>query len=203
MNAEWLKKQFDQNPEKSKSGLARAIGIDAPAISKILAGARQIKAREYLSMRQYFGLSTEHLQESTSNQNQYVLSTLKQNNGFADKNSTSDHSEWTIPQSIIKNKTDAHPSHLKTFIVEENTMEPDFKHGDVAIVDLTDKKPSPPGVFLVSDGFGYMLRQCEYVANSKPAKIKISANNTNFHPQTLKESEFLVIGRIIGKVQWL
>ncbi len=202
MNAEWLKEQFDLNPEKSKSGLARAIGLDAPAISKILAGARQIKAHEYLSMRQYFGLSTEHLQETTSNQNQYVLTPLKQDNGFNEK-TVPDNAEWTIPQNIIKHKTNAHPSYLKTFTVEENTMEPDFKDGDVAIVDLTDKKPTPPGVFVVSDGFGYMLRQCEYIANSKPAKIKISANNKNFHPQILKESEFMVIGRIIGKVQWL
>jgi len=59
MDSTWLKTQFKLNPEKNKAGLAKVLGLGAPAISKILAGERQIKAAEYMLMRRYFGLPVD------------------------------------------------------------------------------------------------------------------------------------------------
>lgn len=82
-------------------------------------------------------------------------------------------------------------------------MEPDFKRGEHVLVNLSDKKPSPPGTFVVSDGFGYLVRQCEVIPGSKPVDIKVSALNSSFNPQKLRLSEFEIIGRVIAKLQWL
>lgn len=44
------------HPKKTKAQLARLLGLEPPAVSKILAGTRQIKAQEYMKMREFFCL---------------------------------------------------------------------------------------------------------------------------------------------------
>ena len=92
MDSQWLKEQFDCNPDKSKAGLARALNLEPPAISKILNGTRQIKAQEYNLMRQYFGLPIDGENASGIPDNSYKLETLAGGNqGFNE----SDKSGWS------------------------------------------------------------------------------------------------------------
>ncbi len=79
--------------------------------------------------------------------------------------------DWVLPANILNARTQASPDKIKIFQVRERAMEPDFKEGEYVLVDLSDTKPSPPGVFLVSDGFGHMLRNCAFVPKSSPAAV--------------------------------
>ncbi len=111
--------------------------------------------------------------------------------------------EWVIPASILNARTQAPSDKIKIFQVRENAMEPDFKQGEYVLVDLSDKKPSPPGVFLVSDGFGNMLRDCAFVPKVSPPAVRISAKKEGFLTQTLKLDDFLITGRVIAKLLML
>lgn len=205
MYSQWLKQQFAQHPKKSKAALARALGLDSPAISKILKGTRQVKAHEYAIMRRFFGLPVDG-ETAVSNKNSFVIRPLvEKNSGLRDKATHPNHgeSEWIIPSHVIGKHTDAPPDKVKILEIKESLMEPDFRHGEYVVVDLSDKKPSPPGVFIVSDGFGYLLRQCEFVPHSSPPKIKISAKDQSFQPHILTHDDFSIIGRVIGKVEWV
>ena len=82
-------------------------------------------------------------------------------------------------------------------------MEPDYKRGEHVLIDMSDKKPSPPGAFIISDGFGVMLRNCEFVPHSNPPEIRISASKPSFQTQALRRDDFDIIGRVIAKLQWL
>jgi hypothetical protein len=202
MDAQWLKTQFTLNPDKTKAGLAEALNLEPPAISKILKGMRQIKAYEYARMREYFGLSSneaDSLAAYKKRTESYILSPLQ--DGFSDKENANDDSEWVIPAGILNHRTQARAHQIKIFEVKENTMEPDFRVGESVLVDLSEKVPSPPGVFLVSDGYGVMIRQCEYLPGTQPPQIRLSAANKSFHPQILKQAEFTIIGRVIAKLQ--
>ncbi len=99
--------------------------------------------------------------------------------------------------------TGSEPKNIKNFRVEDNMMAPEFNCDEHVLVDLSDCTPSPPGTFIVSDGFGFLLRNCEPVPNSDPVKIKITALKDSFEPQTLTLDEFQIIGRVIAKLQWL
>lgn len=82
-------------------------------------------------------------------------------------------------------------------------MTPDFTPGEQVLVDLTDRSPSPPGVFIVSDGLGYLIRQCEYLPGSKPPQIKLSPVNPKFEPSIVELKKTDIAGRVIAKLQWL
>jgi transcriptional regulator with XRE-family HTH domain len=199
MDSQWLKTQFQLNPGKSKAGLAKAIGLEPPAVSKILNGARQIKAQEYMSMRKYFGLPNDG--EKAVNANSYSIPRLDGKNALNEF--SHDDADWVIPAEILSARTRTPPEQIRIFQIRESVMEPDFRHGEYVIIDLSDQKPSPPGVFIISDGFGHMVRQCAYVPKSDPAKIRVSAAASGFEAQTLEAGEFTLVGRIIAKLQWL
>ena len=198
MDSRWLKAQFDHNPEKSKAALARALNLEPPAISKILNGTRQIKAAEYLAMRVFFGLPIDGEKSTTSSH-----STLEPLHAGSDLTDNPFDSHWKIPSSILQAHTKSSPQNIKIFKVEERLMEPDFSHGEHVLVDLADCKPSPEGAFVVSDGFGFMVRHCSYVAQSDPPKVKITARKSSFSSQTLPLDEFQIIGRVIAKLEWM
>lgn len=203
MDSQWLKIQFDINPDKSKAELAKALGLEPPAVSKILNGARQIKAQEYNMMRKFFGLPVDGEHAVRPSNDGYRLETLAGGQGLGESEAVQGDESWVIPAGILSQRTQASPSQIKIFKVQESLMEPDYKRGEHVLVDLSECKPSPPGVFIVSDGFGYMLRSCAYAPKSDPPHIKISAIASDFQTQTLDADEIDIIGRVIAKLQWL
>ena len=201
MDSQWLKTQFALNPDKTKAALAKALGLNPAAISKILKGTRQIKAQEFATMCTYFGAADGKVKPRHGNS--YVLTPLKSMQDLKEDAPHAALSEWIIPANILNTRTKAPSDQIKIFQVHETTMEPAFRHGEYVLVDLSDKRPSPPGVFVVSDGFGHLVRQCEYLPGKQPQEIKVSAKDKSFQPQILKSDEFKVVGRVIAKLQLL
>ena len=204
MDSQWLKMQFDLHPDKTKAALAKALGLEPPAISKIIKGTRQIKAQEYVMMRRFFGLpSNDDKAQRDKDPISYTLAPLEARDGLAEGATEAEGGEWVIPADILIARTSAAPHQIKIFQIRETIMEPDFKQGEYVLVDLSDCVPSPPGTFIVSDGFGHMARFCEFVPNSKPPEVRVSAKNNGFLPQILTLSDFTIVGRIIAKLQML
>ena len=203
MDFQWLQTQFDLNPDKTKAGLAKALGLEPPAISKILNGTRQIKAHEYHVMRQHFSLPVDG---GRAVSNQSVLSPLHQDvksTHLSEGSQDDSDQSWIIPDSILNGHTKTPPENIKTFTIQESLMEPDFRRGEPVLVDLSDVLPSPPGVFIIFDGYSYLIRQCEIITALKSTEVKISARDEEFKPQCLRLDQFKIIGRVIAKLQWL
>ncbi len=200
MDSQWLKMQFRLHPRKSKAGLAKAVGLEPPAISKILGGARQIKAAEYHAMRRYFGLPVDGeggFYASKGSTKSYVLQPLSEPDSHQQEES------WIIPASLIERRTDTPPDQIRVFPIQDNTMAPEFKSGEHVLVDLSDTKPSPPGIFVISDGVGHIIRQCEILPNTKPLKVRLRASNTRYESHDAPLRKTVLIGRVIAKLQWM
>ena len=202
MDAQWLKTQFELHPKKTKADLARSLGLEAPAVSKILKGIRQIKAREYIIMREFFGLPVDGEKAVNENQQAYVVETLGEKRAFKDDgNAASD--DWVIPTKIMEQHTEAQPDHVKNFRVGDDMMAPEFNRGEYVMVDTADNLASPPGAFIIYDGAHYMIRNCELITGSDPAEIRLSALKAGFQSQKIKLDGFQIVGRVIAKLQWL
>lgn len=200
----WLKTQFIAQPDKAKADLARMLGLEPPAISKILNGSRQIKAQEYITMRQFFGLPVDGEKAARADNGAYVLEALQPEGALFDgAQATTGPSQWQIPADILSQRTQAPPDKIRIFKIEEPLMEPDFCRDEHVLVDLSDLAPSPAGAFVVSDGFSYMVRNCEIIAGSNPVDVKITTLKKSFQPQILRLDDFQIIGRVMAKLQWI
>lgn len=197
MDATWLKTQFQMNPDHSRADLARALNLDPPAISKILSGTRQIKAHEYITMRRFFGLPVDG--QKAVEQGGYRLQTLSQ--GLSERSINDDQDSWIMPARLLESKTRSAPDKIRIFTVRDNSMEPDFMIGSQVLVDLSDVTPSPPGVFVLSDGIGHVLRQCDVIPGETPLQINVSSRGgVSFQ---LTSARAGIIGRVIARLDWL
>ncbi len=202
MDTEWLKTQFKLNPDKTKAGLARALGLEPPAVSKIISGRRQIKAHEYVAMRKFFGMPTDGARAAQADMGRsYVIGTL--DTGMQEKAPQGEDDAWVMPAHLFENRTKAPPEKIRIFTVHGDAMLPDFKAGEQVLVDLSDVKPAPAGEFVVSDGMSHIIRQCEYVPHSDPPEIRLSALNKKYEAYNVPLEKAAIIGRVIAKLQWL
>ncbi|MBI3678031.1 MAG: helix-turn-helix transcriptional regulator [Proteobacteria bacterium] len=55
MDSTWIKNRLKELPEKSQTGLARALGLHPSAVTRMLNDTRQIKASEIPKITAYFG----------------------------------------------------------------------------------------------------------------------------------------------------
>lgn len=203
MDARWLKLQFDMNPAKSKADLARALGLEPSAVSKILSSSRQIKAREYYCMRRFFGLPTDGEKVLVAPAVSSALAARSLNNADGLQEGFQSGGDWVIPADVLSGGAGPSPDKVRIFHVSDGMMEPDYRRGEGVLADLSEQHPSPPGVFIVSDGFGYMLRRCELVPRASPEKVRISATSASFQTQILDINDFRIVGRVIARLQWV
>jgi phage repressor protein C with HTH and peptisase S24 domain len=109
--------------------------------------------------------------------------------------------EWQLPADLIG----AHVtpgSRLAVVRVEGDSMEPEYEAGGRVLVDLSRRQPSPPGVYVVWDGFGLVLKRLQVVAGSNPAKVRLSSINAAYDAYDVALAELHIAGRVIAKWTW-
>ena len=71
------------------------------------------------------------------------------------------------------------------------------------LVDAGDTKPSPPGIFVVWDGLGLVVRRVALLPDIDPARVKITSDNPKYDPSERTVDEAHIQGRVIGQWRWL
>lgn len=104
----------------------------------------------------------------------------------------------TMPTASFREAYGISSSRIRIIPVKGNSMEPRLWPGQRVMVDIEDKTPSPPGVFVIWDGLALVLKYVEVVPNSDPLKVRISSANKDFmaYERTLDEAH--INGRVVG-----
>lgn len=104
----------------------------------------------------------------------------------------------SMPTASFREAYGISSSRIRIIPVKGNSMEPRLWPGQRVMVDIEDKTPSPPGVFVIWDGLALVLKYVEVVPNSDPLKVRISSANKDFmaYERTLDEAH--INGRVIG-----
>lgn len=109
--------------------------------------------------------------------------------------------EWALPKQLLANQVGS-DSTMRIIQVMGDSMQPEFNPGDRVMVNTADRIPSPPGVFVLWDGFGLIIKRCEMVPHSNPARVILSSANSNYATYEMESKELDIQGRVIGKWQW-
>ncbi len=110
--------------------------------------------------------------------------------------------EWQIPFDFLRSHTHAAPASLRIIRVHGDSMVPDFRPGERVLVNTDDRLPSPPGVFIVWDGFGLVIKRLEVVPYSEPATVRLISANADYAVYERPLEDVTVNGRVIGRWQW-
>jgi len=110
--------------------------------------------------------------------------------------------EWQMPSALLRAQTTAPAANLRIITVYGDSMVPDFLPGERVLVDTGDRRPSPPGVFVLWDGFGLVLKRLEMIPYSEPAKVRLFSANSQYGAYEQPLEDVVINGRVIGKWQW-
>ncbi len=180
MDDKWLNLQFKNFPDKSKSDLSQLLGIQPSGISKMLAGTRQIKAKEYLLMRKFFDMpgSGAAIEKRKSNIQSYE--NLKAADGSIQA--------WT-----------GTPSRYKVVEVTDSNLMPDFLPGERVLIDTSENNALRSGLFAMQDSGRFTIRILEISGT----KLKISGIAKESNRKTVPASTVQIIGRVVAKLNWI
>jgi len=122
--------------------------------------------------------------------------------GLTDENSRT-VAAWQIPNEIVRGYTTAPAADLRIITVLGDSMEPTLLPGQRVLVDTADRRPSPPGVFVVWDGLGLVVKRVQLLPHTDPPRVKITSDNQNYEPYERTLDEAYIQGRVIGQWRWL
>ncbi|MFO0389490.1 MAG: XRE family transcriptional regulator [Alphaproteobacteria bacterium] len=85
----------------------------------------------------------------------------------------------------------------KFFRITSDDMSPKLIRGDVVLIDTSNTKPSPPGLFLIFDGVGLTVRNIAYIKNPKNKRISVRSENQSDYKDDRDLDDVLIVGRIV------
>lgn len=111
--------------------------------------------------------------------------------------------EWLVPKTLVRSATNAPTDRVRILTVVGDSMPETFRPFEKVMVDTTDLMPTPPGVFVVWDGLGLVVKRVEHVAFSDPPTVRITSDNPKYQPYERTLDEAHIQGRVLGKWQWI
>ncbi len=76
-------------------------------------------------------------------------------------------------------------------------MEPTLRSGDRVLVNMSDKRVSQPGLFVLWDGDGTVVKRLELVPNSKPSKLQRISDNPLHGTYEVLADQTIIVGRVV------
>ncbi len=111
--------------------------------------------------------------------------------------------EWSVPTDVVRFYSTAPSAELRIITVMGDSMEPTLQPGQRVLVDTGDRTPSPPGIFVVWDGLGLVVKRVQVLAHSEPTRVRITSDNAKYEPYERTLAEAYIQGRVIGQWRWL
>jgi phage repressor protein C with HTH and peptisase S24 domain len=110
---------------------------------------------------------------------------------------------WAFPDGWIRAELNTSPGSLYIITIEGDSMPGILEPGDKAVVNVADRAPTPPGVFIVHDGLGLVAKRVEHLAHSDPPTVRIMSTNPAYrdYERTLEEAH--ILGRVVARWQRL
>lgn len=105
---------------------------------------------------------------------------------------------FAFPRASFREMVPGPADGVRVIAVRGDSMIPALWPGQRVMVDINDKTPSPPGIFVVWDGLALVLKRIELVVGSDPMRVRIMSDNPKYstYERTLDEAH--INGRVVG-----
>ena len=104
---------------------------------------------------------------------------------------------WLFSRRYIADELRLSAARLVVLEVVGDSMEPTLKSGDRVLVNMGDTRVSQPGIFVLWDGDGTVVKRLELVPSSKPAVLKRISDNPLHGSYEVRAVDTKIIGRVV------
>ncbi len=104
---------------------------------------------------------------------------------------------WPFSRRYLQDELRLSASNLVVIETIGDSMEPTLRSGDRVLVNMADKRPTQPGIFVLWDGDGTVVKRIEMVPNSKPQKLKRISDNPLHGTYEVLAADTIIVGRVV------
>lgn len=186
--------------------LAKAMNTTDMSVSRYERGETQLSVNMLKKFAEVLGcdpsdIIEEELSDLPSQVAQDVVFVPEYNvevsagNGFIIDSEAAD-ALWPFSRKFLSANLGVSLSDLVMVRVEGDSMEPTLRAGDHILINTQNKRISQPGVFVLWDGDGVVVKRVELIPGSNPPRLlRISDNPLHTNYEALVE-ETEIVGRV-------
>ena len=105
---------------------------------------------------------------------------------------------YGFPLAGFRENYGAAPEEVRILQVIGDSMQPTLWPGQRVMVNHADRMPSPPGIFVLWDGIGLVVKRLEFIPHSDPQAVRIISDNARYSAYERAIGEAHICGRVIG-----
>lgn len=103
--------------------------------------------------------------------------------------------EWPFNAEYVRQALNLHPDRLAIVEVRGDSMLPTLSSGDRVMVDLQDRQVSQPGIFVLYDGGGTVIKRVEKIPGQD--RIVLISDNAIHSRYEISGDDVHVVGRVV------
>lgn len=217
-DSKWLARLFAAHPTLTQRALAKELRVDPSAINRALKGNREIKNREVQKIISFFSEDEQDEEELIENSDhdgivndenrlyvtgQFPVIILPEydvrasaGGGFIVERETV-KGEWPFPRSYVESELRVSARNLVVLEVIGDSMHPTLESGDRVLVNMSDCRVSQPGVFVLWDGDGTVVKRLELVPGTEPPKLRRISDNPLHGTYEVLADDTKIVGRAV------
>ncbi len=104
---------------------------------------------------------------------------------------------YAFRKSWVSSHLAVQPECLRLFVITGDSMEPALAHGDVVLVNIGSTHPSPPGIFIIYDGYGLAAKRLELLTHLPEPRIRVISDNPQYTSYEKSVEDISIIGRLV------
>ncbi len=104
---------------------------------------------------------------------------------------------WFLADRLIRHEFRAKAEDLRMVTADGDSMKPFLSSGDRILIDVSQRVPVPPGLFVIWDGMGLVAKRIEHVPHSEPPKVVIKSLNPEYDSRECLYDEVRLVGRAV------
>lgn len=108
-----------------------------------------------------------------------------------------ERARWPFLTDYIESELRLGSATLALLRVRGDSMEPTLRGGDRILIDMTDKNVSQPGLFVLWDGDGRVVKRVERIPASDPATLVLKSDNPRYTQYQVPAEMVNIIGRVV------
>jgi phage repressor protein C with HTH and peptisase S24 domain len=109
--------------------------------------------------------------------------------------------EWHVPEAVLRQLAPGPLPGLAFITAIGDSNEPIIAPNTRVLVNTNDRGPSPPGLYIVYDGFALIIKRVEAIPFSDPPTVRISSVNPAYQPYERTLEEAYIQGRVVAQLK--
>ena len=193
------------NPPLTQNEVAAHIGISRAAIAQWERGQTVPQPHIMIEVAKFLKTTPEWLAFGVKNETKVVREAVEDPDFIKLDEVVFDSAErsrktgtWGAPRNWVE--VELRPLSKDTLVIVQSdatNMSPRIKSGDKILVDMSSRRPSPPGIFAHWDGYGVAINQIAIIPGPTPM-ARVSSLDGETETYDIAADQLTIIGRVRG-----